>query len=163
MLDYFTTAPELIRFINQQLVSALKLSGKYTDADPVLGSPYGLMVAQSLNGSSDSPKNFSEIQCQILVSGAFLDYWEAANYSVATAMQLDSFSYIIGYIIRDRGTSEMQLLFNDFIGSGKITIGQPRAPLKAPAIQSSNLWIVDIVGNFSLKLNIKKDEICGYK
>lgn len=151
---YSDVIPLIVRDIHNLLNIELNLPTTFKSADPEPGEAYGLLSCQNLRGEIGSVG--LTVSCTFIASATYATYWEAATWAISTAMNLDNLLPQIKTRVDKRG------VLNDFSATSAISIGRPRAPLKAIQGQKSHSWVVDVMLLCAIELAIYKDLVCGH-
>lgn len=94
------------------------------------------------------------IECLFVASACFADFWGAMRWATETGVTLDHVLLKLK-LPPAPGISRLEK-------TGKITIGNPRSPLRDPNAQTSHLWVVDVVCPCRIVMLIHRDPVCGH-
>ncbi|GAC1501943.1 MAG: hypothetical protein NVS2B14_14570 [Chamaesiphon sp.] len=151
---YADTVPLIVKDLHDELVTELSLPTPFRSSDPNPGEAYGLLSVQNLGNREEMGP--VELYCTFLASSAFTTYWDAATWAIKTGLNLDDLTLKINRRVDNRG------ILDSFHKTTAISVGRPRAPLKAVAGQQPTFWIVDVVMPCVIRLLITRTIDAGH-
>lgn len=150
---YANSAADAHLSATRLLVEALDLPHVWRSSDPELGERTGMLMVQGFEDKAGSGIEKS-LQCLFVASAAFGSLWDAMRWAVSTGVSLDH-AIVRLKLPPAKGVGRLEK-------SGKITIGNPRSPLKTPNGQTSHVWVVDVMAPVQIILLIGSDRMCGH-